>query len=551
MQRSTTTQDTLQIGQMKNGKWKMENVLFRKEVLLGIGLVLFAAVVRIIGLGLDSLWFDEVFSVRIARLRVGEIVSLAAKDVHPPLYYLLLHFWTTLFGQTESSVRMLSVVFSILTVFFIYRIAFMLFDLRIATCTALLTALSPLQVFYAQEARMYAQLACLSTISVFLFLRWLKDANRLSAVLYVFSTAALLYTHLYAVFIVVAQLIYFVMLFFVSRDTFRRAWRSYLTMGFITTLLFAPWMLVAFQQATRATGHFWIKEPDWLAPFRTLIEYCGSLWLALLLLPLFGYGVKRCCKQSDVTLIPSLAHLKAFLLLWLILPIALPFILSKLITPFYLTKYTLAASLPFYLLTAVGLTQVRNAVWQCVLAFVICFSLATVLRSDLKTLKRERWGDAAYNVEREAKTGDLVLFNSAGSLLSYSYYAKRDDLAKMIFPFSTPGENSPGEVVLLQGAAAEALGSVNPPNTQQETNDLLRKEIGDHKRVWIVTRYGDGFKNEVLKAFGNEFRATTEPALCVKQTRFLYSEDIGESESAIYLKRSGLSCSPQVYLLER
>ena len=534
-----------------NEKWKMENVLFRKDVLLGMSLVFIAAVVRIVGLGLDSLWFDEAFSVRIAQLGLSDIVSLAAKDVHPPLYYLLLHFWTTLFGQTENAVRMLSVVFSILTVFFIYRIALTLFDLRIAICTALLTALSPLQVFYAQEARMYAQLACLSTISVYLFLRWLKDGNRLSAVLYVISTATLLYTHLYAVFIVLAQLVYLVILFLLARDIFRNVWRSYLTMGFITALLFSPWMLVAFQQAARAKGHFWIKDPDWLAPFQSLIEYSGSLWLALLFLPLFGYGVKRCCELRDVTVIPSFAHLKAFLLLWLILPIALPFILSKLITPFYLTKYTLAASLPFYLLTAVGLAQIRNAAWQGVLAFVICISLASVLRSDLKTLKRERWRDAAYNVEREAKTGDLVLFNSAGSLLSYSYYAKRDDLAKMIFPFSTPRENSPAEVVLLQGAAAEAFGSVNPPNTEQETNDLLRKEVGDHKRVWIVTRYGDSFKNEVLKAFGNEFRAATEPALCVKQTRFLFSEDAGESQRAIYLERSGWSCSPQVYLLER
>ena len=144
-----------------------------------------------------------------------------------------------------------------------------------------------------------------------------------------------------------------------------------------------------------------------------------------------------------------------------------------------------------------------------------------------------------------------MLFNSGGSLLSYSYYATRDDLAKMIFPLSSPGENSPAEVVLLQGAAAEAFGSVKPPNTEQETNDLLRKEVGDHKRVWIVTRYGDGFKNEVVNAFRNEFRATTEPQLCVKQTQFLFSEKIDESQSAIYLKRSGWSCAPQVYLLER
>ena len=538
---------------MPNEKWKMENTsfLFRKDVLIGMVLLLIAAVVRLIGLGLDSLWFDEVFSVRIARLGVSEIVSLAARDVHPPLYYLLLHFWTKLFGDTEFAVRMLSAVFSGLTVFVVYRLALMLFNRRTAIYTALLTALSPLQVFYAQEARMYALLACLSTISVYFFLRWLKDGERLPAVLYVISTALLLYTHLYALFVVLAQFLYFAMLLFVARDVFRERWRAWLTMCFITGLLFVPWMLIAFQQASRATGHFWIKEPDWLAPLGTLIEYSGSLWVALLLLPLFAYGVKRCCGQHAAAQVSPFGHLKTFLLLWLVLPICLPFILSKVMTPFYLTKYTLAASLPFYLFTAIGLIQVRKTVAQTILILLICISLATVLRGELNTLKRERWRDAAYNVERQAMAGDVVLFNSAGSLLSYAYYAKREELPRIVFPFSNPGENSPAEVVLLQGAAAEAFSSVNPPNTEHETNDLLRKEVGDHKRVWIVTRYGDGFTNEVLKAFGNEFRVTTQPALCVKQTRFLYSEKVGETDSATYLQRSGLSCSPQVYLLER
>ncbi|MGI9165709.1 MAG: glycosyltransferase family 39 protein [Pyrinomonadaceae bacterium] len=531
---------------MENGR-----VLFRKDVILGMAVVLIAAVVRIIGLRLDSLWFDEAFSVCIARLGLSEIISLAATDVHPPLYYLLLHSWTRLFGETESAVRMLSVVFSVLTVLVIYHLALTLFDRHTAILTALLTAFSPLQVFYAQETRMYAQLTFLSTISMYLFLRWLKDGQRLSAVLYVISTALLLYTHLYAVFVVMAQFLYFASLFFLAREKFQKRWRGWVMTSVIIGLLFVPWTLIAFQQAARARGRFWIKEPDWFAPIQTLFEYSGSVWLTLLLLPLFVYGVKRCCEQRVTTETPSLPRLRAFLLLWLILPISLPFVLSKLMTPFYLTKYTLAASLPFYLFTAVGLVQVRNVAQQAIVVLLICICIATVLKSDLKTLKRERWRDAAYNVEREAQAGDLVLFNSAGSYLSYAYYVKRRDLPRVIFPYSASAAESSNEAVLLQRGAAEAFGSVNSPNTEQKTTDLLRKEVGDHKRVWIVTRYGDGFKNEVMNAFRNEFRATTQPALCVRQMRFLYSEELGETESAIYLQRVGLSCSPQVYLLER
>src|ERR1700730_11050611 len=196
-----------------------------KDAIVSIVLTLMAAVVRLIGLNLDSLWFDEVFSVRTVRLSVGEIIRLTSGDVHPPLYYLLLHFWTRLFGETENAVRMLSVCFSALTIFVIYHLALKLFDRRTAIFAALFAILSPLHVFYAQEARMYGQFAFLSATSIYFFVCLLKDDSRVSSALYVISTALLLYTHIYAVFIVVAQFLYFAGLFFAARETFRRGLR--------------------------------------------------------------------------------------------------------------------------------------------------------------------------------------------------------------------------------------------------------------------------------------------------------------------------------------
>src|SRR4051812_33174976 len=94
-----------------------------QAAIFSIILTLIALVIRLIGLSLDSLWFDEVFSVRAGRISVSDIVILTRGDVHPPLYYLLLHFWMKLFGETEIAVRMLSVIFSVLTVFVVYHLA--------------------------------------------------------------------------------------------------------------------------------------------------------------------------------------------------------------------------------------------------------------------------------------------------------------------------------------------------------------------------------------------------------------------------------------------
>lgn len=518
---------------------------------ISIALTLLALLIRLLGLSLDSLWFDEVFSVRAARLSLSEIIKLTSDDVHPPLYYVLLHFWMKLFGETESAVRMLSVCFSALTVSVVYHLALKFFNRRAAIFAALFTALSPLQVFYAQETRMYAQLAFLAASSVYFFVDWLKAGARHSQVLYVITTALVLYTHIYAAFVVMAEVFYFVLLFFKARAVFRERLRGSVIAQLITGLLFLPWALVIFRQVTRAGRGYWIREPDWLAPLSTLIEYCGSLWLALLVVPLFVYGVRACSGQSFKEKKDSLPKVRGFLLLWLSLTIGIPFLLSKLATPFYLTKYTIAASLPFYLFAACGLTCVRGAIRQALLLLLICLCFAAVLREDLTSLKRERWNAAAYNLEREAQSGDLVLFNSTGSLMSFEYYAGRKDITLAVFPYSATDERLPDDTVLLQRAAAEGFGTVHTPQTWEETEEKLRRLVGDRERVWIVTRYGEGFKNDVMKVFRDEFRATARPALCFRQRRFLFVEKYNETDGAIVLEQRGQSCSSQVYLLER
>jgi 4-amino-4-deoxy-L-arabinose transferase-like glycosyltransferase len=524
-----------------------------RDAVTSIILTLIALAVRLKGLSLDSLWFDEVFSIRAARLSLSEIISLTSGDVHPPLYYLLLHFWMKLFGETEVAVRMLSVCFSVLAVFVVYQLALKLFNQRAAFFAALFTALSPLHVFYAQETRMYAQLTFLAAASVYFFVCWLKDGARTSCTLYVISTALLLYTHIYAAFVVMAQFLYFVSLLFTAREFFRVRLRGWLAAQFITGLLFLPWALIIIQQATRARRGFWIKEPDWLTSLQTLIEYCGSLWLALLLIPLFVYGVKRGCERSDKEKekADSFPYARAFLLLWLILTISIPFILSRLVTPFYLAKYTIAASLSFYLLAACGLAQVRGVKWRVSLFILLCLCFAVELGADMTILKRERWNVAAYNLEQAAQPGDLVLFNSTGSYMSFDYYARRKDLTLAVFPYSATDTQAPNDLTLLQRAAAEGFGTVHPPQTEQETEERMRKLVGSRNRVWIVTRYGEGFKNDFMKVFAEEFRATAQPALCFHQRRFLFMERYSETDSAIFLQQRGLSCSSQVYLLER
>lgn len=481
----------------------------------------------------------------MVRMSVSEIVRFTMTDVHPPLYFLFLHFWTKVFGESVIAVRMMSVLFSALTVFVFYHLALKLFNSRVAFFAALLLTLSPFHIFFSHETRMYSQLTFLTLASVYFYVSFLEDERRSSAILYVVFTILLLHTHIYATFILMAEFFYFISLYVFAREAFQKLFRRWLATQIAIGLLFLPWALVIVKQAAKAKGGFWIPKPDRLAPLQTLIEYSGSLWLALLLLPLFIYGIMLYRNEKETP------NAKVLLLLWFILPIAVPFAISKLSSPFYQTKYTIAASLPFYLFVALGLTQLKKLSAQRVLVSLLLICFAVEIQDLYSTMKRERWNHAAYNVEQTAQPDDLILFNSTGCEMAFSYYMKRADIKTAVFPYSAGDVTPPSDFVQMQRALREGFGSTHDAQTEEQTKEKLQKIIGTHKRVWIMTHHNEGFKNDFMKVFANEFRLTSQSQLCTTQRRFLFAEFNNEIDRAVFLQKHEHSCAIQVFLLER
>src|SRR5512135_1978989 len=96
-------------------------------VALGLGFAL-----RAYALGAQSFWNDEGNSVALAPLSLEAIANAAAHDIHPPLYYFLLHFWIPFTGNTEYAIRFLSVVAGVLVVAVTFRFAYLFFDEEVA-----------------------------------------------------------------------------------------------------------------------------------------------------------------------------------------------------------------------------------------------------------------------------------------------------------------------------------------------------------------------------------------------------------------------------------
>jgi hypothetical protein len=134
-----------------------------------VGILLLALGLRVYRLDGQSLWNDEGTSVALAARSLEQITQGAAADIHPPLYYYLLHFWQQAFGQSERAVRALSVLSGVLLVFVTYLLGRRLRGAPVGLLAAFLAAIATLQVYYSQETRMYILAALLSALSVYLF----------------------------------------------------------------------------------------------------------------------------------------------------------------------------------------------------------------------------------------------------------------------------------------------------------------------------------------------------------------------------------------------
>ncbi|MBI3537456.1 MAG: glycosyltransferase family 39 protein, partial [Chloroflexi bacterium] len=128
--------------------------------------LLAAFFLRVYRLDAQSLWNDEGTSIALASLNLDAIINGAARDIHPPLYYFLLHFWIALVGNSEFAARFLSVGAGVLVVVVTFRLARKLFAEKVGSIAAFLAALSPLLIYYSQETRMYIFLPLWSALAV-------------------------------------------------------------------------------------------------------------------------------------------------------------------------------------------------------------------------------------------------------------------------------------------------------------------------------------------------------------------------------------------------
>ncbi|MGB8278463.1 MAG: glycosyltransferase family 39 protein [Methylovirgula sp.] len=231
----------------------------RRPYVVLVAIVLAALVaLRIALFFVKPLWLDEVYSGAAALSpSIGSLFAdWISKDIHPPLYLLLLHFWCKAFGVSDVALRLPSLICDIAAIPVMYFGLRKTIGERQATIAALIIATAPNAVLYSAEARSYGLLLLLSAVAMVFALRLAVARERSALPGFTLAAIALALTHYFG--LAVAGSLY---AWLILRD--RRNFGLLLVSSFCFVLFVLPWLIYHFPiLAGKTGGHFWIPQEN-------------------------------------------------------------------------------------------------------------------------------------------------------------------------------------------------------------------------------------------------------------------------------------------------
>jgi mannosyltransferase len=408
----------------------------RHQIALVLSLILLISLfLRFYDLGTESLWLDEAVSIEESSLSVQD---MAASSNQPPLYFLLLRGWIHLFGASEAAIRSLSAIFGVLAVWLIFLAGKALFSPRVGLTGAFLASIAYFPIYHSQEARAYSLLLFLSLLSYWLFIKIIKTGKKWFYPAYLLTGLLLVYTHFYGLFIIFSQVVFFLVFF---KQFKAQRWPFIATIAVIVLSLIPFFWLLKHNISSIVGNGFWLPRPGFSHIRENFTNFSGTgstryvILVLFILLAILGIWAVR---QVEVKFSQGKAKKQrgnpvwqtrlespqtiTLLLLWLCVPVLIPFIESQVMTPIYQAKYTIGAFPAFCLLIANGLNNIRwRWVFYAVLVLIVVLSsigLSTYYRYDVK----EQWREAASLVDSNAQPGDVIVICEGYYRSAFDYY---------------------------------------------------------------------------------------------------------------------------------
>jgi mannosyltransferase len=431
--------------------------------LLALGLVL-----RIPGLG-ESLWYDELWSTKLLLMPTFRLLRTIGGDVHPPFYTVLMRLWTAVFGDSELSIRFPPLLLGLASIPLVYLSGTRLVGKAAALAAAFFITVSPVHIWYSQEARPYSAVMFFLLLGVYSYYRLEESGTRRWIYVYALAMFGATFSHYYvAAFLLI-----------ISGAALRRkalqmrpilainAALLFLMFGFLVTKAVVMGLKTSLSYSRPFTpAEFWTSFSNWIPMGNTIwsrrntgpADFFRDPLRAAVQLGLVcaaAVGLIRAMKRSGRGL--------DLLLYVLALPLGLITIGVLTGSGTYIER-SLFILVPFYLMTLGSFVCGWRRAWisPIVFAAFVVLSTASLTKLYSRTTEwtvykpNEDWRSAAQYLsgELERSTRLLVFAGSRAEILTYY-----DDRIREVRPTppakaATPGQEKLG---LARGVWGDAL----------------------------------------------------------------------------------------------
>lgn len=385
------------------------------------GVVLLGGLLRFYGYDRLSLWLDEGYTVMFSRLPWDQVLGLhGAYDPHPPLYYALVKL-ASLVAPEASAGRLLSVVAGTLSIPVVYALGRKLFNPWAGLVAGAASALSPLHVWYSQEARQYAIAFLLVALSYYALLSFYRAPQWSWALLYGATTLASMYIDYSPLYALLPQ---FVILSLVLRKHGRRVLPLFAS-GALAVVGYLPWvpqLLATGRLGDQSRSYLAATEYRVYASIRSILGFAenGNYFYSERQVPWEQWPLLR----GAALVLVSATILLGVLWLWRRSRLGLAFVASlsagtvlvaigiSMLSPGYADRTVLYATLGWSLLLG-ALVAYPLPPWLSLPRWLSLGCVLVVFAISLYTVyfyaDKEHWRELARDTNAAASSGKLLL----------------------------------------------------------------------------------------------------------------------------------------------
>ena len=461
-------------------------------------LIFIAFLIRVNGLGFQSLWRDEVDAICFAQAPLLTTLPQTALSFTPtcppnipdllssftqpgfngPLYFLMLRGWISLLGYSEFALRYFSLLCGVISVALIITLGTRLFNRAVGLIAAALLAFSAYQVWYSQEAKMYTLITMLALAAIYFLRRGVEDGKLRFWIGVVVCTTVAMAAHILAALLIPVEVVLFLLWWSHSR-------KHWLAGGIALLCVTVPYLPLAIDRLK------WVFEPADTGfaryTFGEMLSTLGGAYtrgifnqldepivlIATATVAVIAlFGLLSIDSPDRPASRPDRLFTRLSLIAWAFVP-AIIIALISINRPLFTDRYLIWVQPAFYLAVALGVYALGK--WWKPLAVAALSALLIVnaigIYTQVTTPFKSDFRSAAQAIGREIKPADLVVFQIPYVQYDFDYYFRRPYQA-----LGGPYTNFPGTLDGYQDSEATVFNQVQSMFTDRSTVWLVSSE---------------------------------------------------------------------------